>query len=73
MQQLQSMENSTSWSPVQVTHSGTGQGVLHNALHLGLNVVLPKAFLGTAGIQMLGKLGAGPHVALGPVTCTTHS
>lgn len=57
----------------RVTHSGTGQGVLHNTLHLGLDVVLPEAFLGTAGIQMLGKLGAGPHVTLGPVTCTPHS
>ena len=36
---------------VQVmTHGGAGQGVLNDALHLRLNVVLPQAFLGTASI-----------------------
>ena len=34
-------------------HCGAGQGVLHDALHLGLDVALPQALLGTAGVQVV--------------------
>ncbi len=34
-------------------YRSAGQGVLHNALHLRLDVVLPQALLGTAGIQVI--------------------
>ena len=34
-------------------YRSAGQGVLHNALHLRLDVVMPQALLGTAGIQVI--------------------
>ena len=34
-------------------YRSAGQGVLHNALHLRLDVVVPQALLGAAGIQVI--------------------
>lgn len=31
-------------------YRSAGQGILHNALHLRLDVVVPQALLGTAGV-----------------------
>ena len=36
-----------------VTYCGTCKGVLHDPLHLGLDMVLPQAWLRTAGIKVL--------------------
>ena len=60
----------TDLTMVMLTYGGASQGILNNALHLWLDVILPQALLGTTAVQVVCKLGAGPHVPLSPVPCT---